>query len=161
MTAQPEDGRYAELTDLLRRRRHLRLVSPEGDAADVPDELAEKIGEVAEAMAQGHNVTVFSDETLISTTKAAEILGVSRQTVVRYVDSGRLRYSQPGVHRRLRLSDVLEAKQRRDALYEMMAQSHSDAVARGLDEITVDEAVAAVKQVRRERRRQARKGPEV
>jgi excisionase family DNA binding protein len=148
VTAQPDDGRYDELTDLLRRRHHLRLVSPEGEAADVPEDLAEKIGEVVTVLARGQNVTVFADETLISTTRAAEILGISRQTVVRFIESGRLRYSQPGVHRRLRLSDVLAVKKGREDLDDAMAAAHAEAAALGLDDITLDEASAAVRQAR-------------
>lgn len=50
-----------------------------------------------------------SDRT-ITTTQAAGILGVSRLTVVRFCDEGRLPYAQPGKHRILRLADVLEFK---------------------------------------------------
>jgi excisionase family DNA binding protein len=150
VTAQPEDGRYADLADLIRRRRHLRLISPEGETAEVPDELAAKIDEMATAMAQGHTVTVFSDESLISTTKAAEILGVSRQTVVRFIESGRLRYSQPGVHRRLRLSDVLAVKRRSEEFHEMMAELRSEAITQGHYDMAPEEYLDVLKEVRRE-----------
>jgi excisionase family DNA binding protein len=162
VTAQPEDSRYADLSDLLRRRSHLRLVSAEGETADVPEELAEKIGEVVTVLAQGRQVTVFADETLISTTKAAEILGVSRQTIVRFVESGRLRYSQPGVHRRLRLSDVLEEKRRREEFREAMDQFRAEAIDDGTyGEPVSDADLALMKQVRKELAEERRSRGEV
>jgi excisionase family DNA binding protein len=52
---------------------------------------------------------IESDRT-ITTTQAASILGVSRPTLVRFCEEGRLPYAQPGKHRILRLADVLEFK---------------------------------------------------
>lgn len=50
------------------------------------------------------------EDRTLSTTQAAAILGVSRATMVRYCEDGRVPYTQPGKHRRLRLKDVLAFK---------------------------------------------------
>jgi excisionase family DNA binding protein len=42
----------------------------------------------------------------ISTGQAAALLGISRVTLVRFLDEGRLPYTRPGKHRRVRLADV-------------------------------------------------------
>jgi excisionase family DNA binding protein len=61
--------------------------------------------------ADPHSRQAGADATItLSTTQAAAILGISRATVVRYCDTGRLPYMQPGKHRRLRHADVLAFK---------------------------------------------------
>lgn len=46
------------------------------------------------------------DDEVISTAQVADILGVSRPTVVRFLNQGRIPYTQPGVHRRVRRADA-------------------------------------------------------
>ncbi len=53
---------------------------------------------------------IAAESETLSTSQAAEIVGVSRPTMVRYIDEGRLPYAKPGKHRRLRLADVLAFK---------------------------------------------------
>jgi excisionase family DNA binding protein len=53
---------------------------------------------------------IAAESETLSTSQAAEIVGVSRPTMVRYLDEGRLPYTKPGKHRRLRLVDVLAFK---------------------------------------------------
>lgn len=55
-------------------------------------------------------MTGIEGDKTVTTTQAASILGVSRATVVRFCNEGRLPYAQPGSHRILRLADVLELK---------------------------------------------------
>lgn len=46
----------------------------------------------------------------VSTSQAADLIGVSRVTMVRFLEQGRLPFTQPGKHRRIRLADLLEFK---------------------------------------------------
>lgn len=55
-------------------------------------------------------MTGIEGDKTVTTTQAASILGVSRATVVRLGDQGRLPYAQPGTHRVLRLADILAFK---------------------------------------------------
>ena len=48
---------------------------------------------------------------LVTTGRAASILGTSRQHVVDLCDSGQLTYSSVGTHRRVRLDDVLRLQE--------------------------------------------------
>jgi excisionase family DNA binding protein len=84
-------------------------------------------------------VTVAPVSTRLTTSQAADILGVSRPTLIRLLEDGALPYEQPRRHRLLRLDDVLAYKrnqsaQRRALLSEMTRQ----AVADGLYDHTAD-----------------------
>lgn len=57
-------------------------------------------------------VSIIASDQEITTQQAAELLGVSRPTVVRLVDDGELPARVPGtVRRRLRLADVLNYRE--------------------------------------------------
>ena len=68
---------------------------------------------------------------MLSTQDAADLLGVSRPTVVKLLQSGEIPYTQPGRHRRIQLEDILDYQhrvrsERRDALAAMSAQAAED-----------------------------------
>ncbi|WP_054969741.1 helix-turn-helix domain-containing protein [Alicyclobacillus ferrooxydans] len=54
------------------------------------------------------------DEQDITIEQAAEILNVSPQYVVQILDEGQITYRTNGPHRRIRLSDLLDYKTKRD-----------------------------------------------
>jgi excisionase family DNA binding protein len=77
----------------------------------VPAELAAALRETVTALAHGEAVTVTPHEALLTTQEAADVLGVSRPTMVRLLESGALPFTKPGTHRRVRLEDVLDYAQ--------------------------------------------------
>ena len=89
------------------------VTGADGTRFDLPAELAEVVGLAAAALAEGRPVTLSSHEPVLSTQEAADLLGVSRPTLVRLLDQGVLPYDQPGSHRRLLLRDVLAFRQER------------------------------------------------
>ncbi|HVK20422.1 MAG TPA: helix-turn-helix domain-containing protein [Actinokineospora sp.] len=50
--------------------------------------------------------------TVLTTSEAAHLLGISRPTLVRLLEAGEIPYEQPARHRRLRLQDVLAYQER-------------------------------------------------
>lgn len=106
------------------------LIGPDGTRLELPGEVFEVLREVVAALAQGLAITVSPHETVLSTSEAAQLLGVSRPTLVRLLESGEIPFDQPGRHRRVRLADVLtyqERSHRRRAalLDQMVADSES------------------------------------
>jgi excisionase family DNA binding protein len=69
--------------------------------------------QVVSALRAGNAVTVGPCPTRLTTQQAAELLGVSRPTLIKMLDDGKIPYERPGGHRRLRLEDVLAYRARR------------------------------------------------
>lgn len=112
----PKDGISPELARLATaagEQRQARLIGPDGGVTDLPAEVYEALRDVVRAMSDGHAVTIAVSDSLLTTQQAADLLGVSRPTVVKLIDTGQLPSSRPGRHRRLRLQDVLAYRDRR------------------------------------------------
>jgi len=85
----------------------------EGSVAPVPNELSEIIAQVVQAVARGHAVTVNAMPKEVTTTAAAQLLGVSRPTLMRKVNAGEIPSHKVGSHTRLWTADVLQEQQAR------------------------------------------------
>jgi excisionase family DNA binding protein len=118
------------------RTRRLRSALEEGRAAvtvdgapfALPDELAGIIDRAVEYLASGEPVLVVPASAELTTGEAADILGCSRQYLVRLLDERRIPYRRQGSHRRLLLRDVIRyrensRREREAALKEMIQLS--------------------------------------
>lgn len=85
-----------------------------GDGRRVPlsGPVRDVLFQVVNTLREGNAVTIGPFPTLLTTQQAAHLLGVSRPTLIKILDDGRLPYERPGDHRRLRLEDVLEFRAR-------------------------------------------------
>src|SRR3546814_12421743 len=90
----------------------ISLSGPNGEHLVLPPEVFEVLRDVLEAMAQGQAVTVAPVHQRLTTQEAADLLGISRPTVVKLLESGEIPFEQPGRHRRARLADVLAYRER-------------------------------------------------
>ncbi|MFI1916192.1 excisionase family DNA-binding protein [Nocardia sp. NPDC020380] len=89
--------------------------SSEGDVVALPAEVVEALRLVAQALSEGKAVTVAPLHTTLTTQEAAELLGMSRPTLVKLLDSRAIPFTRPGRHRRVRLTDVLAFREFRRA----------------------------------------------
>jgi len=90
----------------------LRLASPDGSQVEVSADLSSFLLQVLRSMARGRvSVTTLPEE--LTTTVAAELVGVSRPTLMKLVRSGELPSRQVGSHTRLSTSDVLALRRTR------------------------------------------------
>ncbi len=86
-----------------------------GDQVEIPAEIYEVLVKAVEAMQNGMAVTITPNSMTLTTQQAAEILGVTRPTIVRFLDAGKMPFEKPGSHRRVKLEDVLAFKAARKA----------------------------------------------
>jgi excisionase family DNA binding protein len=109
----------AEYADLLKFLEHhpthptssdsgCYLVGPEGEGKiELPSDAYRVLYSVVKAMQRGQAVAVMPQNQTLTTQEAADILKVSRQTLVRLLEDGVIPFTQPSVHRKILLTDVL------------------------------------------------------
>jgi excisionase family DNA binding protein len=103
---------------------------PDGTTLEIPASLQLVLDQAVESLAAGESVAVVAMGQQLTTQEAADLLGVSRQYLVRLLDSGRIPSVRTGSHRRVRLDDVLHFKALRDrermAALAEIAQIHQE-----------------------------------
>lgn len=90
------------------------LSAPDTDPIELPESLYRALKDAADILRQGAAVVISPLQRRLSTTEAGDLLGVSRQFLTRLIDKGEIPCDRTGRHRRLKLSDVLDYKRRRD-----------------------------------------------
>jgi excisionase family DNA binding protein len=116
-----------------------KLVGPDGSQLDIPAELYELLRDVVGALSQGMAISIAPHNTMLTTQEAADLLNISRPTLVRLLTDGEIPHSLRGRHRRVLLRDILDYSEhtrieRRRALDQMAADAEDD----DLYEITLD-----------------------
>lgn len=122
--------------------------SNEGEQILLPKELYEILVRTVEALASGKAVTIHPNDPLVTTQQAAELLGVSRPTVVKLIEDGKLEATKVTRHRRIKLEDVLRYQERQTIeQLDFLASTTSDAPA-----LTESEYVSVRKMLANKRR---------
>jgi excisionase family DNA binding protein len=116
-----------------------KLVGPDGSQLDIPAELYELLRDVVGALSQGMAISIAPHNTMLTTQEAADLLNISRPTLVRLLTDGEIPHSLRGRHRRVLLRDILDYSERtrterRRTLDQMAADAEDD----DLYEITLD-----------------------
>lgn len=107
----------------------------EHDRVELSEELFAALKQAATVLSQGKSISIHARDEEVSTQQAAELLGLSRPTVVRLIQDGEIPAHVPGtVRRRLRLADVLEY---RAALHEQ----RSEFIARSSEDYAIDDDI--------------------
>ncbi|MHB1783517.1 MAG: helix-turn-helix domain-containing protein [Acidimicrobiales bacterium] len=126
--------------------RYLLIGTEIGEQVELPAEVYRVLHQVVEAMSSGMAVTVAPRSQSMTTQQAAELLGVSRPTLVRLLDEGRIPYERIGSHRRLILRDVLDYRERRrEEQYRAL-----NATSMGIDEeVDIERTLASLREARK------------
>lgn len=101
------------------------------ESVAMSDPLRRAVATIIEELAAGHGVAVSRVGPYLTTGQAAQLLQVSRPTVVKLCEDGLLEFEQPGRHRRIRLESVQRfvdraAKRRASGLAEFAATDTGD-----------------------------------
>lgn len=131
-----------------------RLVGPAGETMELPEEVFSVLVEVADQMRAGNAISVVPYAMSLSTQEAAEMLGISRPTFVRLLERGEIPFEQPNRHRRVKLSDVLEYRERthQESVERLNALTH-EAVSASLYDVDAADYQDALREARKRSRR--------
>lgn len=102
----------ARMVAAFRDESRAALVGPDNVRWELPAEAYRVLREVLTAMANGLAITVVPQHTMLTTQEAADLLGISRPTLVKLLENRELPYEQRGRHRRVLLTDVLDYQRR-------------------------------------------------
>jgi excisionase family DNA binding protein len=112
-TILPPETPLDDLARMLSGIGQAELVAPSGERLAIPPELFEVLRTVVAAMAEGQAVTLAPLHQALTTQEAADLLNISRPTLIKLLDRGEMPYHRPGRHRRILLRDVLAFQARR------------------------------------------------
>lgn len=109
---------------------HLRFGAKGGAGAEItlPSSAVRVLFSALQEIAKGHAVTVLPVDTELTTKQAAELMRVSRPSLIKMLDERKLPYRKIGAHRRVRYEDVLlyletERARRKKVLEELVAET--------------------------------------
>lgn len=117
-----------------------------GERVELPQHLYMVLRQVVEAMNNGLAVTVVPRTHVLTTQQTADLLGVSRPTVIKLLDAGQIPFFRTGSHRRVRLHDVLAFREQR------RAQQYAALEATAVDYGSHDDLAATLPDLRAARR---------
>jgi excisionase family DNA binding protein len=106
---------HEEASQGAREPRYFLAGPASGDRVELPAEVYRVLRQVVEAMQHGLAVTVAPLTQTLTTQQAADLLGVSRPTLVKLLGEGAIPFERAGTHRRILLRNVLAYRERRRA----------------------------------------------
>lgn len=130
--SDPTDlARFAQGLIEVKAPARARLVGPDGSQIEIPEDLYGVLRDVVSALSQGLAISIAPHNTMLTTQEAADLLNISRPTLVRLLTDGEISHTMRGRHRRVLLRDVLDYQERtrserRQALDAMAADAEDD-----------------------------------
>lgn len=123
-----EAGRV--LASYIRNSDPIELRIPDGPTPQptvkLPLSAARMLIRILEEMARGNAVALIPVQAELTTQEAAEMLNISRPSLIQLLDDGKIDYRRVGTHRRIRFQSLMKYKRaaeadRRAALEELAA----------------------------------------
>ncbi|HBN8359255.1 TPA: helix-turn-helix domain-containing protein [Pseudomonas aeruginosa] len=108
------------LAPLLSARTEIQQVTLIGEGGErvslrVPTSALRLLGQTLGEIAVGHAVRAVPVRAELTSQEAADLLDVSRPYLIKLLDQGEMPHTKAGRHRRVKLTDLLSYKERRDA----------------------------------------------
>lgn len=90
-----------------------RLAAPDGETVEIPASALHALKLIVQRLARGQAMTLVPHGKELTTQEAADLLHVSRPHLVKLLDDGTIDHYKVGTHRRVRIEDVLDYRERR------------------------------------------------
>jgi excisionase family DNA binding protein len=114
ITATETEQQEIQKLERLLKRGVPSLINDSGKKIELPTAVYEVLKRVVEIMAKGEAVTLISDNQVITTQRAADILGMSRPFFIKLLEAGTMAHHRVGNQRRVYLRDVLRFAHKRE-----------------------------------------------
>jgi len=108
-----ESENLARLEQLL-TDAHLKLIGVDGEPIELPESIYQILRSVTPLLAEGKQITLVPSEHYLTTQEAANILNISRPYLYQLLDRQEIPYTQVGTHRRIKVKDLSDYKEKRD-----------------------------------------------
>ena len=109
------DQALTALTDARVRNGAVAINRDGGEAVRLEPAIADLVIGLLGGVAAGHTVTLVSAGAMLTTQRAADILGVSRPYLSKLLKTGKIPFVPVGSHRRVMRADLMAYIDRRDA----------------------------------------------
>lgn len=96
-----------------RRLGTFTVTLDDGQTLDLPSRLNSFVSDLLESMASGAGISTSVLPEELTTTVAADVIGVSRPTLMKMIRRGTITAHKVGTHHRLRRADVLAVREAR------------------------------------------------
>ncbi|HEV2961025.1 MAG TPA: excisionase family DNA-binding protein, partial [Candidatus Angelobacter sp.] len=117
LPAPPEEAEKQQVAKVYRMLIHAGsacLVGPDNSKFELPPSIYNALVKVVENLQEGKAIALLPLMEEVSTQTAADMLGVSRQFLVKELEAGKISFHRVGAHRRIYLKDVLDYKKERE-----------------------------------------------
>ncbi len=94
----------------------LRIMDgPSSETVQLPAAAARLLVRILEEMARGNAVTLTPVHAELTTQEAADVLNISRPSMIQLLEGGEIEYRRVGTHRRVRFGALMRYKHQADA----------------------------------------------
>lgn len=104
---------HRQLEHISREHGTARLVGSDGETIELPASAFHALKLIVQGMARGQALKLVPHGKALTTQEAADLLQVSRPHLVELLDDGTISHYKVGTHRRVRIEDVLDYRERR------------------------------------------------
>lgn len=125
-TVLPEHGSQYEAVEAILDGTGAVVLEGEVGRIELPESVRTSLREIVDALRNDEAVAIAPIRTSLTTQEAAERLGISRPSLIKLLEEGKIEYTRPGRHRRIELRALLAYQEslknvRRESLEAMAA----------------------------------------